>query len=117
MKMDMDLIRELLTEISEERVETLDVEDARIFYHLEMLAQKKFTEGIYLERSVDGFLSVGLNAPRLTYDGNEFVGTTRPKKAWENIKKFVSDKGAGLTIDAIKIAAPIVLTGMLGSSK
>jgi hypothetical protein len=114
MKRDMDLIRNLLIEISDDKIND-DQYDDRVLYHFELLIQAGFIEGMTILRSVDGGMSYGLHSPRLTWNGNEFLDTIRKKSVWEKIKKFTNDKGVELTIDAIKMAAPSVIGAMLGS--
>lgn len=110
----MDLIRDLLIEISDDKIDD-DQFDERVLYHFELLIQAGYLKGMTILPRADGGFSYGLHSPRLTWNGNEFLDTIRKKSVWEKIKKFTNDKGVELTIDAIKMAAPTVIGAMLGS--
>jgi hypothetical protein len=111
----MDLIRDLLIGISDDKIDDQQFDGDRMLYHFELLIQTGYLEGMTILRGADGGISRALHSPRLTWNGNEFLDTIRKKSVWEKIKKFTNDKGVELTIDAIKMAAPTVIGAMLGS--
>ena len=115
MKMDMDLIRDILIEIRDDNIDQEKFDD-RILYHIELLLQRRYVEGIEVIYSESGNIFFKNNSIRLTWDGQEFVETIRPKKVWEKIKQYLSDKGVELTIDAIKMAAPTVIDNIVAKS-
>jgi hypothetical protein len=111
----MDIIRELLLAISDDEIDTINFDDHSTLRHLELLKEKGYIDGIKFMSTFDTKVMAVPYDLRLTWDGQDFIETIRPKNVWDKIKKFVSDKGVGLTIDAIKIAAPNVISTMLGS--
>jgi hypothetical protein len=107
----MDLARELLIQISEDSLRSDDWGDVET-YHLKMLSDVGYIQGITFLKTYDG-LHFGLANPQLTWTGHEFLDTIRSNTIWTKIKKFVNDKGADLSVEAIKLAASSVLASTL----
>jgi hypothetical protein len=110
----MDLVRELLIQITDNNLQPHENWSDEVIYHLKMLSDVSYIQGVTFMTTDQGWVAAP-SYPRLTWDGHEFLETVRPKSVWVKIKKFVSDKGIGLTIDAIKIAAPYVIAKMSDS--
>jgi Hypothetical protein (DUF2513) len=100
----MDLARVLLLQISEDSIRE-DEWDQQAIYHLKMLTEVGYIQGIKFMTTWDGDV-FGLANPQLTWAGHEFLDTIRSKKMWDKIKGMLKDKGVDLSIEAIKIAAP-----------
>lgn len=118
MKRDMDFVRDLLIKIADEDIDGIDLEDEKVIYHLEMLHTQGFVKGVIVDSTMDGMFCLW-HSPRLTWDGNEFLDTIRPKGVWEKIKAVANEKGVGLTLESIaKIGSGVLsalLTDRLGS--
>ena len=114
MKRDMDLVRELLIKISDDNLSEIDTNDDATKYHLEILQQKNYIVGVSIQQQVGGGVYCSIESARLTWDGNEFLETIKSVKIWDKIKKTLNEKGVGLTIDAIKLAASVVIKSMIG---
>jgi Hypothetical protein (DUF2513) len=117
MMRDMDLVRELLLAVEEDQLDDAYLTDAdeKMYYHLELLTAQEWVEGITIVRSVDGLFSHGVHTPRLSWSGCEYLEAVREKSRWDRIKKFIAEKGSGLTVEAVKIAIPLVTQSLLGA--
>ncbi|MEQ1537332.1 MAG: DUF2513 domain-containing protein [Sphingorhabdus sp.] len=104
----MDLIRQLMIDISDENLDW-DSLNPKEMYHLEMLVQKNYLTGV--EVFPEYYRKLG--PIRLTFDGHEFAETIRPKQTWQKIKTHLSEKGVGLTVDTIVKAAPSVIAALI----
>ena len=117
MKRDMDLVRELLLRVEEDRFDAafIDNADADTKYHIHLLIEQKWLERVLISQTIGASDPVIVSGrPQLSWDGHEFLETIRQKTVWEKIKKLIDEKGVGLSIDGIKIAAPLVVKSMLG---
>jgi Hypothetical protein (DUF2513) len=112
MRRDMDLIRQILIDIVDDKF-VLDDLDAVALYHLEMLIEKNFVLGVAVFQGWDGPSYSHKEDIRLTYNGHEFVETIRPQTVWEKIKSHLREKGVGLTIDSIAQSAPTIVSGLI----
>jgi hypothetical protein len=101
---DMDLIREILIEISGGVIDW-DGLDEKKTYHLEMLVEKQYVGGVGVYKAY-----LRKEGPvRLTFNGHEFLETIREKSVWDKVKNVAKEKGVGLTIESItKIASAVV---------
>ena len=80
-----------------------------------MLLDNGFVEGILLSRGVDGHISYGTIAPRLTMSGHDLLDTIRSSKIWKSIKSTAKSKGIELTFGAIKILGIEALKHIVGT--
>jgi hypothetical protein len=111
MTRDMDLVRELLLDITEEKLRPDDWNEKEK-YHLKMLKDIGYVEGIAFLLTSAGWEATASN-PRLTWSGHEFFDTIKSKTVWEKIKKVLKDKGLDLSVETIKLVAPNVLASIL----
>ncbi len=111
MNRDMDLARDLLLQIAGDVLRE-DEWGKREIYHLKMLNDVEFIQGISFLGTWDG-LEYGLGDIQLTWHGHEFLDTIREKTVWEKIKKVLKDKSLGATVETIKLVAPSVLASIL----
>jgi Hypothetical protein (DUF2513) len=109
---DMELARELLAQIADEDLRKDDW-DQKALYHLKMLSDVGYVDGIKFRLTNSGELHFGIINLQLTWFGHEFFDTIRSKTVWEKIKKVLSDKGLDLSVETIKLAAPNVLASIL----
>ncbi len=113
MKRDMDLARNILIALADEPRGHIDTRKDAVNYHLEMLVQKKFVNGIAVSQAHNGRYYITLTNPKLTWEGHEFLDTIKSQTVWDKIKNVIKDKGVDLSVEAIKIAAPNVLASIL----
>jgi hypothetical protein len=107
MKRDMDMVRELLLEITDDVLRPNPWDDG-VIYHLKMLSEIGFIEGIAFLQTFDGWHAAPSD-PQLTWRGHEFLETIREKSVWDKVKSVAKEKGVGLTIESItKIASAVV---------
>jgi hypothetical protein len=111
MKRDMDLARDLLLQISEDSIREEEW-DQQAIYHLKMLTDAGYVQGIKFMSTYDGDLFALAN-PQLTWNGHEFLDNIRSKSVWDRIKGTVKSRGLDLSLEAIKIAAPEAIAAAL----
>jgi Hypothetical protein (DUF2513) len=111
-KRDMELARSLLLQITDEDIRK-DEWDQTAIYHLKMLTDVGYLEGINFFTTNSNQIHFALLNPQLTWAGHEFFDTIRSKTVWEKIKKVLKDKGLDLSVETIKLAAPSVLASIL----
>ena len=120
MKLDWDVVREVLTTIedmsvSEKNNGAVEVEDdedtpgATRARHVLLLNEAGFVKGI---RADAGGIQV-LMDPDLTWDGHQLLATIRSKDVWERVKRLAKDKGLSLSFDLVKISGKLALEQIL----
>lgn len=118
MKRDMELVRLILLKIEEEYVSTA-LQDIKIegydketiAYHCKIMYENGLISDYkpYYAGNKLMWFSVG----SLTWDGNEYLDTVRDESMWAKIKAFIKDKAVPLTMEAVKLAAPVLLEATL----
>ena len=120
MKRDWDLIRKMMLMLEECDDQTIELEAEDVDgysvelvnYNILLLIEADLAKGSAIE--VSGVpIQCGLR--RLTYQGHELLDQIRPQTIWEKIKRYIDDSGADISLETIKITAPIVLRAMLGA--
>ena len=137
MKRDWDLIRNLLTDIEEDKdvmaeipaepkwtdqsseeyeqqVSEYNVSAGRIAGHLEMLIKNGYVDGLKVIRTGSGHFGYSLAGPRLTMAGHDLLDTMRSPTIWESIKSTAKKKGIELTLDVIKTLSTVVIKQIFG---
>lgn len=111
----MDLARNILFKIEEYsesngwvKIKMEDYSQEEISYHIKLLFQAGLIEADNLTDS-GGF---EWKAKSLTWKGHEFLEAARNNTRWNDAKKFILEKGGGLTFDILKT----VLTEIIKSS-
>lgn len=113
----MEFIREILTKICDDGFDKIDLNREDSNYHLGLLVEQGFVTGIGGNRVVSGeFLCQIMGTPQLTWKGHDFLDSVRSKSSWQKIKAYISDKGADLTFEAVKIAGTEILKSQLSAS-
>lgn len=107
MKRDMDLIRKILIKIEDskeypirENIKIEGYEDDSINFHLILLGEAGLVEVDSKELS-DG-TTVIVEVSRLTWEGYEFIDSSRNNKVWNKAKSLVMKKTSGLTFTILK---------------
>lgn len=103
MKRDMDLIRLILIEVEKmvnwsdwEHTNIEDYTHEEISYHVMLLKEAGLIEA-------KGFCDGGEWIPgRLTWDGHEFLDSTRNETVWKKVKGKITEMGGGLAFEVIK---------------
>ena len=113
MKLDYDLIRELLEKIEERTPkEEYYSEDERECYHLKQMIKGGLVEGWSLPDDFGGGWSAEITD--LTMKGHEFLGACRESKTWNTIKERFLNKGVAITIDLVIAFSKQVAKELLG---
>jgi hypothetical protein len=112
LKRDMDLVRELLIQITDNNLLPHEEWSDGVIYHLKMLSDVGYIKGIAFMQAYQGLIAAPSN-PQLTWPGHEFLDTIKSQTVWDKIKNVIKDKGVDLSVEAIKIAAPNVLASIL----
>ncbi len=107
MKRDMDLVRSILLEVEEKppsdhgwvdiKVEGYTPEE--IWYHVKILDEA----GLIKAHDLSSFRSDEWKPERLTWEGHEFLESSRDKNRWEKAKKIMADKVGGVSYELIKL--------------
>jgi len=120
MKLDWDLVREVMTEIEEMTVAEKnrsefqadydeDTPEATKARHVFLLHEAGFVKGT---RS-DTQNSKALLVPELTWEGQQLLATIRSKGIWERVKNTAKEKGLALSFDVVKVAGKMALEQLL----
>ena len=106
MKRDMDLIRKILIEIENSQVypikENIEIEGYKedvIIFHIILLKEAGLIEADFIKNS-DG--STIAEVSRLTWEGYEFLDSTRNSNIWNKAKSIALNKTSGLTFTILK---------------
>ena len=96
MKLDKDLVREILLQVEASpepmgwvEVSVADHSQEEIAYHVQILDEAGFVEAIDLT-TTDGY---DWRPKRLTYEGHEFLDTIRDPAAWRYTKETAKSAG------------------------
>ena len=114
MKLDMDLVRNLLLEIEkneDSKVENVDslelvnVENKVKTYHLIKMEEANLVKYYCIEGNTEGKILLDIE---LTFEGHEFIGPIREESNWQKTKLYIKEKGKPLTILIVKTMIPII---------
>ncbi len=116
MKRDMDLIRALL-HLIEERPEgasgkTIGIEGkspGEIRLHLELMRDAGFIDEL-------SFTSSGAYCQRLTFEGYEFLESTRKETVWNKAKEVAVKETGGLSLVALSEAVKLAIKAAIAGS-
>lgn len=130
MKRDMDLIRDLLFNIEEDKningkyvlsdadFSNIDADPNAVQYHLRLLLDAGYIEGRDLladtpsENDTFNVMRQGTGSQiaveRLTWEGHEFLDTVRDNQVWQKTKGYLQNVG-GVGIDVLKEVAKAVV--------
>ena len=111
MKLDKDLIRDILLAIEERETPNLPFKlsipertDVEVSYHVQILEEAGLL--VALERttmSSHGWLPI-----RLTYDGHEYIETIRDSEVWRHTKEIAKTAGASTVKGLLEIGTAYV---------
>lgn len=137
MKRDWDFIRQILTDLEEDRDVFSDLpeqpnlddfvtyeefepfykkyidEISKVYEHVDLLVKNGYVVGITVVRISGGGYGYSESSPRLTMDGHDLLATMRSKKLWEMIKSIAKTKSIDLSFEAIKALSVNALQKML----
>ncbi len=118
MRRDMDFVRKLLIDISNEKCKTNFVrgsgEDEIYLYHLKIMKQAGFIEFNLNEHKSGAFL---FDVPTLTWLGNDYLDAISNDTVWNKTKEGIKSKGLELgqiSFEILKEYAKLELKKMLG---
>jgi hypothetical protein len=112
----MDLARLIMIEIEKNpdpmawvNVQIPGRSELEIAYHIMLLYEKGMVDANDCSSS-DG---MDWKPKRLTFDGHEFLDAARSDTVWNRAKERVLSTTGTLTLEALKIALPLVIRQML----
>lgn len=115
MKLNMDLIREILLEIEKQYVSTaiynlnIDGYDMEtVAYHCKMLYKKGFISDYQAQYADDEIDAFGVGS--LTMEGNKYLNDIRDNSMWKKIKNTIKKKGLPLAFDTIISIAQTIIS-------
>lgn len=115
MKLDMDLVRDLLLQIEGlkpyQEILQINTDNLIEAEHLELLIESGLCKGNinYLSNSIPmGHIN------RLTWEGHQFLETIRDDKVWRNTKSILIKAGS-FTLDLIQKVAVDIITKQISS--
>lgn len=119
MKRDMELVRQLLIDISKGKCKIEfdpdnNEEDKRLLYHLKILKQAGFID-FKLNEYFEG--ASLYDVPELTWAGNDYLDSISNDTVWERTKKVLKEKGLELSevpFQVLKAYAASQIKQMLG---
>jgi hypothetical protein len=114
-----ELMRKVLLEVEElpngGRTHDISVEgytDSEVSYHIELLHEAGYLVG----KDVGSQSGKWWRAKRLTFDGHQFLNSIRDDGFFERLQIMVKENTGGVSVEALRIAAPILLQRLLGGS-
>lgn len=117
MKRDMDLVREILIELSEAN-EPLDasvfVDDKRSYeligFHFEIMDEA----GLIIAKTASADMNpyYSARAIRLTWQGCEFLAATSSSKVWASVKKTIAKAATDAPLIVYKEVAQKIIKGL-----
>lgn len=118
MKRDLDLARDILTEIeghsydpNRSFVVKIDGHSTEeVSYHVMLLAEAGFIEASSLV-TTDGAI---WKARRLTWEGHEFIEAAKDTTRWNRAKALMKDKGGGMAFEVLKQLLIEMMKGTIG---
>jgi DNA-binding transcriptional ArsR family regulator len=109
MRRNMDLARAILLELEQRsftagwhEIEIGGYSPEEISYHLRLLYEAGFID------ATDSLTTMGSPHPEwraktITWEGHEFLESSRDKTRWEKAKGVITEKGGAMTLDALKL--------------
>lgn len=120
MKRDMNLARSILFKLEKRQdyvgFTDLEIEgysSDKISYHVMLLSEAGLIEAMNL--STHG--GPDWRAVRLTWDGHEFLETSRDESRWKNAIEIMTKNGGGLAFEVLKLVlSQLMKNAVLGPS-
>jgi DNA-binding transcriptional ArsR family regulator len=110
MRRNMDLARAILLELEQRpftgswhEIEIAGYTPEEISYHVRLLFEAGFIDAT---DSLDGMMGSSYSewrAKTITWEGHEFLESSRDKTRWEKAKGVITEKGGAMTLDALKL--------------
>jgi Hypothetical protein (DUF2513) len=109
MKLDLELVRELLLEVEKApantypEVELPERDENEVLEHLELLIEADLLEGTKHESGMgeDGRL-LAVDVTRLTWEGHQFLANARNEQVWARTRAIVKEKGGAASFAVVK---------------
>ena len=116
MKRDMDLVREILLKLEDlpydGQLHNITVDgrtNEEISYHVMLLEEA----GLIAAMSLTSHDGICWKPTRLTYSGHEFLDAARSDTVWERAKAWTLKTTGTLTVEAMKLALPLVVKSLM----
>lgn len=121
MRRDMDLVRNILLEISKSD-ETIELDpfesNGKLYsYHIDILKEANLIT--YKDKYEDMIPMIYIDEPRLTWEGNDYLDNINNESNWNKTKEFITSKGLELgdvPFSIIKDLAEYLIKNKIGLS-
>ena len=77
--------------------------------HLEMLIDAGYIKGVDIRTSVDGFISFGLNNPRITLQGYDYADIVKDRTLLHQTINAIGKAGMMVSWETLKQFAPVLI--------
>lgn len=113
-----DNLRELIEQTNEPTGDEQDDDYAKIgqlkryvllMRHLEMLNDAGYIKGVELRFSIDGFISFGLNNPRITLQGYDYADIVKDRSLLHQTINAIGKAGLMVSWETLKQFAPVLI--------
>ena len=113
-----DNLRELIEQANEPTGEDQDDDYAKtgqlkryvlLMRHLEMLNDAGYIKGVELRFSIDGFISFGLNNPRITLQGYDYADIVKDRTLLHQTINAIGKAGMMVSWETLKQFAPVLI--------
>ena len=104
MRRDMDVVRQLLLQLEEERA-SLEVEgcsDQTVLNHLDLMEEGGLIKANVIRTDQNSVTNVLVE--RITWQGHDFLDAARSEEIWNHTKKIVSQKTGTISFELLKLA-------------
>lgn len=121
MKLDFDLVRQILLEMEDQpanarsfSIKIDGYDQDTLFEHLELLDEAGHIEAEFIGSSTAPGRIYNVNAIRMTWKGHEFLGNARNDTVWSQTKAVVRDKGGSFSLDLFSAMLAQIALKVLG---
>ena len=113
-----DNLRELIEQTNEPTGDEQDDDYAKtgqlkryvlLMRHLEMLNDAGYITGVELRFSIDGFISFGLNNPRITLQGYDYADIVKDRSLLHQTINAIGKAGLMVSWETLKQFAPVLI--------
>ena len=119
MKLDLDLVREILLlaegappNVAVGSISVPGYDQDTVLEHLELLHERRLIEAHLLRAGHQRV--AGAVVERLTWEGHAFLGDARNDEVWSRTKEIVKDKGGSASFEVVKALLSKVALNLFG---
>lgn len=109
MKLDYDVVREILVEIERTpanqapgRIVVSGVNEDVLVEHIQLLADRGLIEAKFMRSGMGGQRVATYHVERMTWAGHEFLADAKNRTVWEKAKALIVSKGGSASFEVMK---------------